>query len=96
MFYDFVTMKEMVILNKKEQRRLVVLNQVGRGRMTGREASEVLGLSLRHTRRLLAAYRKEGAAALAHGNCGRKPYNALDEGVRRKVSELSLHSCLVC
>jgi hypothetical protein len=39
----------MVTLNRKEQRRLVVLNQVERGKMTGREASEVLDLSLRHT-----------------------------------------------
>jgi hypothetical protein len=70
MFYDFVTMKEMVILNKKEQKRLVVLNQVERGKMIGREVSEVLYLSLRHTRRLLAAYRKDGAVALAHGNRG--------------------------
>jgi hypothetical protein len=54
-------MKEMVILNKKEQRRLVVLNQVEVGKTTGREASEVLDFSLRHTRRLLAAYRKEDA-----------------------------------
>jgi len=81
-------MKEMVILNRKEQRRLVVLNQVERGKMTGREAAEVVDLSLRHVRRLLRTYRREGAAALAHGNRGRKPYNALDEGVRRKVSEL--------
>ncbi len=88
-------MKEMVILNRKEQRRLVVLNQVERGKMTGREASEVVDLSLRHVRRLLRTYRREGAAALAHGNRGRKPYNALDEGVRRKVSELggSTYAC---
>jgi len=43
----------------------MVLNQVEMGKMTGREAIEVLGLSLRHVRRLIAAYRKEGAAALA-------------------------------
>ena len=52
-------MKEMVTLNRKEQRRLVVLNQVEGGRMGGREAGEVSGLSLRHVRRLLAAYRIE-------------------------------------
>ena len=51
----------------------MVLNQVGRGMVTYREVSEVLHLSPRHARRLLAAYRKEGAAALAHGNRGRKP-----------------------
>jgi len=48
----------------------------------------VLGLSLRHVRRILAAYRKEGAAALAHGNRGSKPYNALDNGLKRRVLEL--------
>jgi len=64
-------MKEMVILNKKEQRRLVVFTQVETGRMRGWEAAEVLTLSLRHVRRLLAAYRKETAQALEHGNRGK-------------------------
>ena len=57
--------------------------------MTGREAVEVLGLSLRHVRRLLAAYRKEGAAALAHGNRGRKPSHALAAGMKRQVLKLA-------
>ncbi len=34
-------MKEKVTLNRKEQKRLMVLNQVGRGVVTCREASEV-------------------------------------------------------
>ena len=71
-------MKELVILNKKEQKRSMVLNQMEKGEMIGREAAEVLNLSLRHVRRLTAAYRKEGVAALAHGNRGRKPHHALD------------------
>ena len=82
-------MKEMVTLNKKEQRRLVVLNQVDRGEMIGRQVAEVLDLSLRQMRRLLAAYRKEGAAALAHGNRGRKPHHALNEGQRKQVLALA-------
>lgn len=53
-------MKEEVTLNLKEQKRLLVLNELLAGRMTGQEAAEVLGLSLRHTRRLIAAYRREG------------------------------------
>ena len=59
-------MKETVTLNRKEQKRLMVLNKVG-------EAVGVLGLSVRQVRRLLARYRKEGAAALAHGEPGQKP-----------------------
>ena len=49
----------------------------------------MLGLSPRHVRRILAAYRKEGAAALAHGNRGSKPHNALDDGLKRRVLELA-------
>ena len=89
-------MKEMVALNKKEQRRLVVLNQVEMGRMIGREAAGALDLSLRHVRRLLAAYRKEGAQALAHGNRGRKPHNALDEGLKKRVVELARSTYAGC
>ena len=56
-----------------------------RGEMIGREAAEVIDLSLRQVRRLLAAYRKEGAAVLAHGNRGRKPHHTLNEGQRKLV-----------
>jgi len=82
-------MKEKVTLNKKEQKRLMVLNQVETGKMIGKEAAEVSGLSLRHVRRILAAYRKEGAAALAHGNRGRRPCHALDESLKKRVLELA-------
>ena len=37
------------------------------------QAAEVLGISERQVRRVLAAYRREGAAALVHGNRGRQP-----------------------
>ena len=47
-------------------------------------------------RRLLAAYRKEGAAALVHGNRGRKPHNALHEGVKRQVVELAQSTYIGC
>ncbi len=76
-------------MNKKEQRRLMVLNQVEGGGVAGRQAAEVLGLSLRQVRRLLAAYRKEGAAALAHGNRGRKPPHTIPELVRTGVRGLA-------
>ncbi len=82
-------MEGLVTLSKEEQKRLMVLNHVEKGKMRGGEASQVLGISLRHTRRLLAAYRKEGAQALAHGNRGRKPPNALDGGLRGEVLELA-------
>ncbi|GAI54620.1 unnamed protein product, partial [marine sediment metagenome] len=62
-----------------------MLNQVEMGKMIGREVAELLDLSLRHVRRILAAYRREGAAALAHGNRGRKPHHALDSSLMKQV-----------
>ena len=64
-------------LTQQEQGRLQTLNLVLEGRMGVAEAAVVLGLSERHTWRILAAYRREGVAALAHGNRGCRPVNAL-------------------
>src|SRR4030042_3493509 len=82
-------MKEKVTLTMKEQKRLMVINEVERGGIVGREGAYLLGISLRHLRRMTAAYRKEGVVALAHGNRGRMPANAIDDGIRRRVIELA-------
>jgi transposase len=82
-------MKKEVTLNSKEQKRVLVMNELLAGRLTGQEASEVLGVSLRHIRRLLAAYRREGAIALAHGNRGRKPANKLEEAMTAEILKLA-------
>ena len=52
-------------MTQKEQGRLMILNKALENTMNVKQASEAMKLSLRHTRRLLAAYRKEGAQALA-------------------------------
>lgn len=82
-------MNKKVTLNIKEQKRLKVLNEVNAGNMTGQQAADLLGLSLRHVRRLLARYRQEGAAALAHGNRGRASPRRVPESVREKVVKLA-------
>ena len=50
-------------MNRKEQRRLVVLNQVETGKMIGREAAEVIDLSLRQVRRRWDKESEEEVAA---------------------------------
>ena len=82
-------MEGKVTLSKKEQNRVAVLIEVEKGVMTGKQAAVVMNISLRHARRLLAAYRKEGIAAVAHGNRGRTPHNAIEEEIRQKVLELA-------
>ena len=67
----------------------MVLNRVERGGLTGEEAAQLMGLSLRQVRRLLAASRKEGVAALAHGNRGRKPVHRIGDATRKRVVELA-------
>src|SRR6266571_782441 len=76
-------------LNPKEQRRVQVLNQVLEGKLGVGVAAELMGVSERQGWRLLAAYREEGAAALAHGNRGRKPRHALSGEVRERVVALA-------
>ena len=48
-----------------------------------------MGASPRHTRRMLAAYREQGAATLVHGHRGRKPPNATPEAVIADVPHLA-------
>ena len=78
-----------VTLNQKEQARLSVLNSVLEYQVPISQAAEVLGVSPRHARRLLAAYREHGAAALAHGNRGRRPHNATSPAEAAAVVELA-------
>ena len=44
-------MEERVTLNRKEQKKLMVLNLGEKGEMIGRQAAEVLGLCLRQVQR---------------------------------------------
>ena len=53
------------------------------------QASTLMGVSTRHTRRILAAYRKEGAAALAHGHRGRRAPNATPSALATDVIRLA-------
>lgn len=76
-------------MNHKEQARLQVLNSVLHYQLPTTQAAEVLGISERQVRRILAAYRREGAAALVHGNRGRKPPNSIPEGTAAAVLMLA-------
>jgi len=55
----------------KEIKRLYVIQQVEEGQLTGTQAAELLGLSIRQVRRLITKYRQQGVSGLVHGNRGR-------------------------
>ena len=80
---------ENVTLTQNEQARLQVLNSLLAQHMTLDQAATLMGVSTRHTRRILAAYREEGAAALAHGHRGRRAPNSTPEALRAEVLRLA-------
>lgn len=76
-------------LNTQEQKRVMVLNRIVAGQLSAAEAGILLEVSPRQIQRILAAYRKEGLAAVAHGNRGRKPMHTIREDVRKQVIALA-------
>ena len=80
---------ENVTLTQKEQARLQVLNSLLAEHMTLDQAATLMGVTTRHTRRILAAYRERGSAAVAHGHRGRKPPNATPEAAVCDVVQLA-------
>ena len=78
-----------VTLNQQEQARIQVLNSVLEYQLPIAQAAEIMGVSERHTKRLLAAYRKDGAAALAHGNRGRSAPQCRPEAAAAAVVKLA-------
>src|SRR5438067_8664872 len=80
---------ETLTLRRAELTRCFVLNQVLEGVLTNAEAALVVGVSVRHLRRLRTAYRRAGPQALVHGNRGRRPWQAVPEQVRQRVVDLA-------
>ena len=70
------------------ERRVIVLTQVVSGAMSV-AAATCLQVSERHTKRLLAAFRRGGVVALVHGNRGRQPAHTLPAAVRQQVERLA-------
>lgn len=81
--------KQISPTNQQDKKREFVLRQLDAHRMTAREAATSLGRSERQVRRLLAAFRQEGAEAAVHGNRGRAPEHTLSLDIRQRVITLA-------
>ncbi len=73
----------------QKRTRLQVLNSLLAEHMTLDQAAELMGLSPRHTRRILADYQENGAASLAHGLRGRRPADAIPEATKSRAVHLA-------
>ncbi len=76
-------------MTQKEQARLQVLNSFLAEHVTLDQAATLMGVTPHHTRRILAVYREQGAAALSHGHRGRRPANATPDAVVASIVRLA-------
>ena len=79
---------EILQMSSKELSRLEVIQRLIEKRMSQKEASSVLGVSVRHVKRLLRGYRRDGVGGLISKRRGRASNNHLSETKRQKVLDL--------
>lgn len=84
-------MGKLLTMSEKEITRKEIIDKTIDKRMLQREAAEALGISERHLRRLLHAYRKIGTPALISKHRGRKSNNQITEILKQEITAL-LHS----
>lgn len=75
-------------MSTKELSRLEVMQRLAEKRMSQKEAGEILDLGIRQIKRLLNAYRKQGAAGLVSKQRGRTGNNRLPASVKKRVLDL--------
>jgi len=76
-------------MSQKERQRHHLLKMVVEGRITLKEASQRMGLSYRHAKRLKKSFLEQGAKGLVHKSRGRTPQNTLRPETRQKVIDLA-------
>jgi transposase len=81
-------MDKLLEMSPKELSRLEIMQRLSEKRMSQKEAGQILALSTRQIKRLLRAYRQQGAAGLVSKHRGCKANNHLAEAVKRKALNL--------
>jgi transposase len=75
-------------MSKEELHRLDVMKRLQEKRISQRTAAEELEVSVRHVKRLLRAYRKEGTSGLVSKQRGQPGHHQLDQDVVRRALDL--------
>lgn len=77
-----------LVMSQKERDHLTVVKQVVKGRLSTREACQILNLSRRHVFRLLKRYRESSDGGLIHRLRGKASNRGYPKRIRQKVLEL--------
>jgi transposase len=78
-------------MSKTELTRLQTMERLVEKRLKQKEAAEMLGISVRHVRRLLVAYREQGEQGLISKRRGQPSNNRLKPEIKQQAIDL-LHS----
>jgi transposase len=81
--------KDILTMSQKERQRYHLLKMVIEGKTALKEASRLMGVSYRHSKRLRKRLISEGAKGLMHGNRGRPSPKALKRELVERIIELS-------
>ena len=81
-------MDRLLEMSAKELSRLEVMQRLSGKQMSQKEAGRILDLSTRQIKRLLRAYRVQGAAGLVSKQRGRRGNNRLPEDVKKRALNL--------
>ncbi len=76
-------------MSQKERQRYHLLKLVLEGILTLKEASEKMGVSYRHSKRLKKGFLERGAISLIHGNRGGESPKRISEEIFEKIKVLS-------
>lgn len=79
---------ERILMSTQERRRLEVFSRIQSGEMGLVEASALLGLSYRQTKRIWKRYQQQGDAGLVHKGRGRPSNRQSQEGVCERALSL--------
>ena len=80
--------EEYITLSQEEIRRLKILHKVMEGGVTQVKASEILGISDRQIRNIIAKLKQEGDKGIAHGNRGRSSPHKMDLEQESLIAEI--------
>lgn len=78
------------MLNNQEKNKYSVIKKLENGKITRKEASNELRISLRQVDRLRIKYRKYGEAGFVHQNKGKIPANKFNEDLIEEIENLYL------
>jgi transposase len=79
---------DLLTMSKEELSRLEVMERLQERRLGQRTAAEILGVSVRHVKRLLRSYRSQGAAGLVSKQRGKPSHHQLDTEIVQAALDL--------